>query len=216
MNLSLSYLASLIPVILPGAAVTVLATFTSYALALVVGALLALGTRSRLRAVRVVVIGGIQVVRNTPVLIQLYLIYYVLPDYGIVLSATLAGVLGLGLHYSTFLSEVYRAGIDSIPRGQWEAAQVLGFGKVDTWLRVVMPQVWRRMIPPLGNYLLYIYKSTPYLAAVTVPEMLNAALSEGARTFRYVEPIVLVGVVFLILSLVSARAIRGLERHYAR
>src|SRR5690606_29363049 len=124
---------------------------------------------------------------------QLYLLFYVLPAYGVVMSAFATGVLGLGIHYGSYLSEVYRSGIESVPRGQWEAAVALGFSRARTWRSVILPQAFRRIIPPTGNYLVSMFKATPYLATITVLELLGTALNLADHSFRYFEPIALVG-----------------------
>src|SRR5690606_25866702 len=101
-------------------------------------------------------------IRNTPLLVQVFFIYYSLPMMtGISLPAFYAGILGLGLHYSTYLSEVYRSGIEAVPRGQWEAATALNYTKLDTWRSVILPQAIPPIIPVLGNYLIVMFKETP-------------------------------------------------------
>jgi polar amino acid transport system permease protein len=120
-------------------------------------------------------------------------------------------VLGLGVHYSAYLAEVYRAGIAAVPRGQWEAASVLGLSRVRTFGSVILPQAVVPMVPALGNYLIAMFKDTPVLSAVTVLEMLQRAKLLGAAEFRYLEPLLLVGVLFLVISLPSAQLLRRLE-----
>lgn len=133
--------------------------------------------------------------KYTPVSSDLFL-FYVLPDAGIRLSPFQTGVLALGLHYSAYLAEVYRAGIDSVPEGQWEAAQALSLSKVHTFRAVILPQALPPVIPALGNYLIAMFKDTPMLSAITVLELLQTAKIIGADTFRYIEPLTLVGILF--------------------
>jgi len=144
-------------------------------------------------------------------LIQLYFLYFGLPAFGVSASPLLTGILGLGLHYSTYCSEVYRAGIEGVPRGQWEAARALGFRRLDTWRRVVLPQAIPPIVPALGNYLISMFKDSPLLAAITVTELLQTAKIIGAERFRYLEPLTLVGLLFLAVSLVASRGVRWLE-----
>ena len=153
----------------------------------------------------------IDFIRSTPLLVQIYFLYYVLPFYGVVLPALVVGVLALSVYYSGYLAEVFKAGIDSIPRGQTEAAQALGLTAADTILRVIAPQMLRNIAAPMGNYFVSILKATPYLAVIAVPEMLGAALDIGSDTFRYSEPMLMVGAVFLILAVSIAWAVRQLE-----
>ena len=158
----------------------------------------------------------VQFIRGTPLLVQLYFIFYVLPDIGIRLPALAAGVIGMGLHYATYAAEVYRGGIEAVPRGQWEAARATNLTMRQTWINVVLPQAVPPMIPALANYLLAMFKETPLLSAITVLEMMNQAKSVANSTYRYVEPMTLVGVFFLVISLVSVAGLRWLERRYGR
>jgi polar amino acid transport system permease protein len=122
------------------------------------------------------------------------------------------GVLALGVHYSAYTSEVYRAGIDSVPRGQWEAAAALNLPRARTFFRVILPQALPPVVPALGNYVVAMFKDTPLLSTITVLELLFTAKNLGAETFRYLEPFTLVGLLFLIVSLAAAGGIRMLER----
>lgn len=153
----------------------------------------------------------IDFIRSTPILVQLYFFYFVLPHYGVTLPALVVGVFALSLYYSGYLAEVFKAGIDSIPRGQFEAAQSLGLNGWDTTFRVILPQMLRAVAAPMGNYFVSVLKATPYLAVISVPEMLGAALDIGSQTFRYPEPMITVGIIFLGLALVIAQAVRWLE-----
>ena len=135
-----------------------------------------------------------------------------LPLYGIILPAFLTGTLALGLQYSAYTSEVYRAGIKAVPKGQWEAALALDLTPLRTYRDIIVPQAIPRILPALGNYLVSIIKDTPILSAVTVLEMLDVAKMVGDRTFRYMVPLTMVGVLFLLLTLLTATALRRLER----
>jgi polar amino acid transport system permease protein len=153
----------------------------------------------------------IDFIRSTPILVQLYFFYFALPHYGVTLPALVIGVFALSLYYSGYLAEVFKAGIDSIPLGQFEAAQSLGLSAWDTTFRVVLPQMLRAVAAPMGNYFVSLLKATPYLAVISVPEMLGAALDIGSQTFRYPEPMVSVGIIFLTLAFVISQAVRRLE-----
>lgn len=121
-------------------------------------------------------------------------------------------MLALGLHYATYCSEVYRAGLENIPRGQWEASTALNLSSFTTFKDITLPQAIPPIVPALGNYLVALFKETPLLSAIAVLELMQTAKILGSETFRYVEPITLVGVIFLIMSLVSAVGIRWVER----
>jgi polar amino acid transport system permease protein len=203
-----------LPMLLGALRVTVSATLLGMTLAMVVGLGLALLRRSGKRWVSWPAATFIEFVRSTPLLVQIYFLFYVAPSFGVRMSPFMTGVLALGIHYSTYLSEVYRAGIDGVPRGQWEAARALNFSPGRTFFAVVLPQAIPPIIPALGNYLVAMFKDTPLLSTITVLEILYVARDIGSQTFRYVEPLTLVGVLFLVVSLVAALGIRTVERKF--
>jgi polar amino acid transport system permease protein len=205
---------SIFPQILAGAQVTVAATFGGFAVALLVGLILA--CRPRQGPVTWAVTGFVETVRSTPLLVQVFFLYYVLPTWGIVMSAWLTGVLTLGLHYGCYLSEVFRAGFESVPRGQREAAVALNFGRYSTFRDIVLPQALVPIVPALGNYLIGMFKETPILFVISVPEMLSVAKLIGSETFRYTEPYSIVGAIFLVLSLSAAALVQRVERKLGR
>ena len=211
-----SFAAQIVPVLLQGLIVTVEATLLASALALLLGLPLALARRARQRFVRVPVASAVEFVRRTPLLVQLYFIFYVLPQFGLTLPAFAAGVIGLGVHYSTYTSEVYRSGIESVPRGQWEAARALNYSRYQLWSRIVIPQAIPPVVPALGNYILSMYKESALLSAITVIELMNSARIIANSSYRYFEPMTLVGLLFLLVSLPSAQLLRRLEAHMVR
>jgi len=203
-----------LPALLEGLVVTVQATLAGSALALILGLVLALLRRSPNVVVRSVTGGAVEFIRRTPLLVQLYVLYFVFPLFGVTMSAFVAGTIGLGLHYATYTSEVYRAGIEGVPRGQWEAATALNLPRPRVWTSVILPQAVPRVIPALGNYVVAMFKETPLLFAITVVEMLNVAVAFSSTTGRSVEAYTLVGVLFLLVSLPAAFLIRRLERRF--
>jgi polar amino acid transport system permease protein len=163
---------------------------------------------------------AVELIRSTPLLIQIFFLYFVMPQFGIVLDAFTTGVLALGLHYGAYCSEVYRAGFENVNRGQWEASIALNLSTWTTLRDIIIPQAIPPIVPALGNYLVALFKETPLLSAIAVLELMQTAKIIGSETFRYTEPITLVGVFFLVMSLVSAGLIRlverALNRRYAR
>ena len=153
-------------------------------------------------------------IRRTPLLVQLYFLFYVLPDLGIFLSPFAAGVIGLGIHFSTYTSEVYRAGIENIPKGQWEASRALNYNAYQTMRFVILPQAIPPMIPPLANYLITMFKETPLLSAITVVELFGAANIFSNTTYKFLEPMTLVGLFFLLTSVPAAYAAMRLEQRF--
>lgn len=205
-----------LPTLLPALGITIYVTILSFLIALVLGLLFALMRRSRFRWLSLPTAAFVEAVRSTPELIQIYFLYFALPQYGIMMSAMMTGILGLGVHYACYCSEVYRAGLDGVPRGQLEAAASLNLSTYRTYRDVIIPQAIPPMVPALGNYLIVMFKITPILAAIAVVEVMRQALNIGSHHFRYIEPITMVGIFFLILSLISAVGIRYIERwlHY--
>lgn len=205
------FAVDILPALLGAFVVTVEATLVGMTLALVLGLLWAVLRRSRRKPLSHGAYWIVQWVRSTPLLVQIYFLFFVLPEAGIRMSPFLTGIVALGLHYSAYTAEVYRAGIDGVPRGQWEAALALNLAPLRTWTAVVLPQAIPPVIPALGNYLIAMFKDTPMLAAITVMEMLQTAKLIGAETFRYLEPLTLVGAIFLAVSLLSSRLVSKLE-----
>jgi len=211
------YVEKIMPKLLEAIPVAVGAALAGFTLAVLLGLPIALARRSRNRWLSAPVAAAAEFVRSTPLLVQLFVLVFVLPQsFGIRLSPFWAGVLGLGIHYSTYLSEVYRSGIEAVPKGQWEAAIALNFGKWRTWRRIVLPQSVPPTLPVMGNYLITMFKETPTLSAITVVELLMTAKIAGSASFRYVEAFTLVGLIFLLLSYPSALLVRLLEQRMQR
>lgn len=154
----------------------------------------------------------IDFIRSTPVLAWLYFLYFVLPFYGVRLGSMTVGVMGLSLYYSGYLAEVFKAGIDAIPKGQPEAARALSLRRRDAVIYVIVPQMLRNIAAPLGNYFVSILKATPYLAVLAVPEMLGRAFDIASETYRYAEPLSVAAFIFLALALVISQGVKQLER----
>lgn len=200
--------------LLSAAKYTLYLTALSMPLSILLGLILALMRLSKHRIFAWPAAVYIEAVRGTPLLVQLYFIFYVLPDAGIRLSPLVAGVIGMGLHYATYTAEVYRAGIENVARGQWEAARAVNLTRRHTWLHVILPQAIPPMIPALANYLIALFKETPLLSAITVLELMNQAKSVANSSYRYIEPMTLVGAFFLVISLISVVVLRWLENRY--
>ncbi|MCK1699431.1 ectoine/hydroxyectoine ABC transporter permease subunit EhuD [Bradyrhizobium sp. 144] len=203
---------SITPVLFVGALVTFEATVIGFTLAIFIALPLALARRSRALLLAWPIGFLIEFIRSTPLLVQLYFIFFVGPRFGITLPPMSAGLIAIGLYYGCFISEVYRAGLDSVSKGQWEAATALNLGRWRTYKDVILPQATPPMIPALGNYLIDMFKATPVLSVISVSELMERAKLIGSETFRYTEPITLVGGGFLIMSLASSRLVQRLEQ----
>jgi polar amino acid transport system permease protein len=204
----------ILPDLLHAFLVTIQATVLGMSLALVLGLVWSILRRAHHRIISLPTLWTVEFIRSTPLLVQLYFLFFVLPDAGLRFSPLATGVLALGLHYSAYTSEVYRAGIEGVPKGQWEAAVALNISSWHMWRAVILPQAIPPVIPALGNYLIAMFKDTPMLAAITVLELLQTAKLIGAETFRYLEPLTLVGLLFLASSLLSSRFLRQLEARF--
>ena len=210
-----AYALEILPILAKAAIVTIEATLISFVIALVLGLVLAV-LRMSGPVVGWFASAFVELVRSTPLLIQIFFIYFVLPRFGVTLDAFAAGIIALSLHYGCYCSEVYRAGLEAVPRGQWEACTALNLSSWNTFKNIILPQAIPPIVPALGNYLVALFKDTPLLSAIAVAELVNTAKTMGNETFRYNEPITIVGFVFLVLSLVSAVGIRWLEQRLNR
>lgn len=207
----LAFAISIFPILMHGMLVTIEATLLGFFVAMILGLILAILKAAPTRLISWPATAVTEFLRDTPLLIQLFFLYYVLPDYGIVLPAFLTGALALGVQYSAYTSEVYRAGLEAITRGQKEAARALNLTSARTFTHVILPQAVPRIIPALGNYLVSIMKDVPVLSVVTVLEMLNVAKIIGDRTFDYLVPLSMVGGIYLVLTIVASAAVRFLD-----
>ncbi|MEY7974517.1 ectoine/hydroxyectoine ABC transporter permease subunit EhuD [Saccharomonospora xinjiangensis] len=191
---------------------TLVATVLGIALAAALGLVFAIVRNLRIPVLSQVTTAFIEFIRSTPLLIQLFFLFYALPGMGITLSPMTAGVLGLGVHYACYCADVYRAGIDAVPKGQWEATVALQLPPSITWRKVILPQAVRNVLPALGNYAIAMFKETPFLALITVPELLRTARTIGGDTYEYLEPLTLAGLIFLAASYPTALLLRRLEQ----
>ena len=210
------YALDILPRLLRGLVVTIQATVLGSIVAFTLGLVLALLLRTGIRPVTVVVRAVIEFVRSTPLLVQVYFLFYVLPvQFGITLDTLTVGVVALGVHYATYTAEVYRAGIEAVPPGQWEAATALNLPRGRTWTGVILPQAIPRVLPALGNYVISMFKETPLLIGIGVLDLVGQAREVGNDSFRYVEAYTMAGLFFLLLSYPSALLVRRLERRVA-
>ena len=190
---------------------TIMAAAIGYAIAAIVGLLFLIGQRTSFKIVNIINREIVEFIRSTPLLIQLFFVYFVLPQFGITLSAWVCGMITIGLHFGTYLSEVYRGALEGVPKTQWEACRALNFTTFYTYRRIVLPQAFPIAIPGMGNYLVGIFKDTPLLSTIGVAELFHAATAVGGYHYRYLEPYTIVGIIFLILSVPAAMGIRKLE-----
>ena len=205
-----------LPLLAQASLITLEATLIGFVIAAILGLAFAIARMFGPAWLAVPVSAVVEFIRSTPLLIQIFFIYFVFPEFGLTVEAMTAGVAALGLHYATYCSEVYRAGLANIPRGQWEATTALNMTAFHTFRDVVIPQAIPPVVPALGNYLVALFKDTPLLSAIAVLELMQTAKIIGSDNFRYTEPITLVGVIFLIFSLIAAAVVRLVENWLRR
>ena len=216
MNWDWSAVADFMPRFWDGVLVTLQATVIGSLISFTLGLVWAIAFRAPTRFVRWPVTIVTEFIRNTPLLVQLFFLFFVLPEWGIQFSALTTGIIAIGLHYSTYTAQVYRAGIDAVPVGQWEAATALSLPARRTWTAVILPPAIRRVVPALGNYVVSMLKDTPLLAGIGVLEMLQQSRLEGAATFQYTEPLTVVGIAFIRIAYPASLLLRALERRLVR
>jgi polar amino acid transport system permease protein len=202
----------MMPALLEGLKVTVLLTIVIMAISLVVALPVALARMSSHRWLRVPSTIYVQVLRGTPVLLQLFYLYYVLPFAGIELNAWTAGIIGMSAAYSAYLSEIYRAGIEAIDKGQTEAALSLGMSRFQVMKIVVLPQAFRIVIPPIGNMFVGLFKDTSLLSILTIRELMFQGQLLAATNFRHVTIFTVVAILYLAVCWPSAAIIDRLEK----
>ena len=200
-----------LPILLQGAFVTVQVTVLSFALSSVIGLVFALMKLSHWRPVALTAGTLVNVIRGLPIIVQLFYIYFVLPDIGVQFSAFQAGVIGLGIAYSAYQAENFRAGIEAVDHGQMEAAQAIGMRMPLIMRRVILPQAFRIALPPYGNTLVMMLKDSSLVSTITVAEMTRAGQLIASSTFQNMTVYTLVALLYLLMSLPLVYGLRRLE-----
>ena len=198
--------------LLAGLVLTVELTLVVMVLSLCFALLVALAGMSRFAWLRWLIKAYIEIMRGTPLLLQLVYIYYVLPEIGIRLPSFAAGTLALTLNYSAYLSEVYRGGIQAISAGQHDAAAALGMTRGLAMRRIVLPQAIRIILPTLGNYFIGLFKDTALCSVVSIQEVLFTAQIIAANNFQYFTLYTVTGAMYFAVSFPAARLVGYLER----
>ncbi|PYF03967.1 ectoine/hydroxyectoine ABC transporter permease subunit EhuD [Ureibacillus chungkukjangi] len=202
------------PLVLQGLGLTVGLTFACFGFALLFGFVWIFLRRIPNKPIVWICTWVMEFIRSTPPLVQLFFLYYawpVVPVVGVTLEPFTCAVLGIGIHYSTYIGEIYRSGIEGVDKGQWEASTALNFSNADKWKKIILPQAIPPTIPMLGNYFIIMFKEVPLASVIGVGGILFMANSYGASHFAYLEPLTIVGIIFLALSYPSSILIRKLE-----
>lgn len=212
MGAILDKIATLGPPLLLGAVTTVTITLVSLVIAIVLGLALALVQRARIAWLNWIITAYIEVFRNTPVLTQLFIIYFGLPYLGYKIPSFLAAIIGLGLNGSAVLAEVFRSGIAAIHTGQREASLSVGMTPWMAMRYIILPQTWRITLPPTGNYAIALFKDTAVVSAIAAPEIMFYARNLVTSTFDTAFIYLLVALIYFALAFPMARLVDRLER----
>lgn len=201
--------------LLSGLKYTLILTFLGMGVALVLALVLVLPQvmHRRIWVLVILVRAIVELVRGTPLILQLFYIFYVFPQFGLQLSPVTAGVIGLGLNYAAYLSEIYRAGIQAVPKGQWEASDALGMSWGLGMRRIILPQAARISLPSIGNYFVSLFKDSALCSTISVTELLFAGQLIASDTFKYLTVYTIILITYFVISYPASLGVRALERH---
>lgn len=196
-----------------GILVTFQVTVCSIFFALILGLITGLGRLSRNRVINSAASIYVEVVRGIPLLVQLFYIYYALGRF-VRLPDMVAAVIAMSVCYGAYMGEVFRAGIESIHKGQTEAARSLGFNQAQTMRYVIIPQAWRTILPPVGNEFIALLKDTSLVSILAVADILRRGREFAAESFAYFETYTVIALVYLIITLILSKLVSHLEERY--
>ena len=205
-----------LPILLTGVKLTILVTIGSLAVSTVLGLVWAMMRVSGIRTLAAISRTIINVIRGIPIIVQLFYIYFVLPDFGITLTALQAAIIGLGIAYSAYQAENFRAGIEAIDHGQVEAAQSIGMGWGLMMRRVILPQAVRIVLPPYGNTMIMMLKDSSQASTITVAELALQGKLIASATFQNSTVFTLVALLYLTMSIPLILLVGWLEKRFGR
>jgi len=205
-----------LPILLNGVALTIIVTLGSLVLSTLLGLIWALMRVSRIPVLSWSSGAVINVIRGIPIIVLLFYLYFVMPDLGVALTALQAAIIGLGIAYSAYQAENFRAGIEAIDKGQIEAAQAIGMGWWLTMWRVVLPQAVRIVLPPYGNIMIMMLKDSSQASTITVAELALQGKLIASSTFKNTSVFTLVALMYLTMSIPLILLVRHFEKGAAR
>jgi len=211
MIFSIDDMIAFLPSLLHGAMITITVSLLAFGLALVFGLITGIARISRLAPLRAVAAFYIQFIRGTPLLLQLFFIYYVLPYVGIVLTPFVSGLMGLTLNYAAYMAEVFRSGIQAIAKGQWEAGQSVGMSRRLLMRRIILPQAIRIIIPSLGNFFVSIFKDSALVSVITMRDLMFSGQLLASATYKHFEIFTEVAVIYFLISYPMAKLVEWVE-----
>jgi polar amino acid transport system permease protein len=204
-----------LPILFQGVVLTIAVTVGSLILSTILGLVWALMRVSGIRVLDITAKLLVNFIRGVPIIVQLFYIYFVLPDLGITLTALQAAIVGLGIAYSAYQSENFRAGIEAVDRGQVEAAQSIGMGWWMVMRRVILPQAVRIVLPPYGNIMIMMLKDSSQASTITVAELAMQGKLIASATFKNTSVFTLVALMYLCMSLPLMYLVSRLEKHFS-
>jgi polar amino acid transport system permease protein len=204
--------AEFFPILMSGVALTIIVTIGSLLLSTVLGLMWAMMRVSGIKVLSMLSASLINVIRGIPIIVLLFYLYFVMPDLGVTLSALQASILGLGIAYSAYQAENFRAGIEAIDKGQIEAAQSIGMGWWLTMRRVVLPQAVRIVLPPYGNVMIMMLKDSSQASTITVAELALQGKLIASSTFKNTSVFTLVALMYLTMSIPLILLVRHFEK----
>jgi polar amino acid transport system permease protein len=205
-----------LPILLQGVWLTIVVTFGSLILSTLLGMVWALMRVSPVRALQQLAKGIVNAIRGIPILVQLFYIYFVMPEFGVTLTALQASIIGLGIAYSAYQAENFRAGIEAIDKGQVEASESLGMGWALMMRRVVLPQAVKIILPPYGNIMIMMLKDSSQASTITVAELTLQGQLIASSTFKYTSVLTMVAILYLVMSVPLILFVGWLERRMQR
>ena len=208
--------AEFLPILLQGVGLTIAVTVGSLILSTILGLVWALMRVSGVRVLSGLSAGLINLIRGIPIIVLLFYLYFVMPDFGIVLTALQAAILGLGIAYSAYQAENFRAGIEAVDKGQIEAAQTIGMSWWLTMRRVILPQAVRIVLPPYGNIMIMLLKDSSQASTITVAELALQGKLIASSTFKNTSVFTLVALMYLTMSIPLILLVRHFEKKAAR
>jgi polar amino acid transport system permease protein len=211
MIFSLNDMIAFLPSLLRGALITITVSLLAFGMALVFGLITGIARISRVAPLRGVAACYIQFIRGTPLLLQLFFIYYVLPYVGIVLTPFVSGLMGLTLNYAAYMAEVFRSGIQAIPKGQWEAGQSVGMSRRLLMRRIILPQAIRIIIPSLGNFFVSIFKDSALVSIITMRDLMFSGQLLASAAYKHFEIFTEVAVIYFLISYPTAKFVEWIE-----
>lgn len=212
MNVLLKDIQAFLPTLIQGAWVTIQLTVIALFFALIIGLFIGLGRISHNRLIYRICSIYVSIIRGTPVYVQLVYVYFVFPDLGLQLTPFEAGIIGLAINESAYLAEIFRAGINSVPKGQMEAAQSLGMNYYLAMRRIILPQAIRNALPPIGNSAIILLKNSSLAAVITVGELMHQGEILASATFKNMEIFTLVAILYWILHYPISLLVDYLEK----